>query len=85
MKLAAIEDVIGQLDELGIGAAPVRTGPNERPGFNVFRDGERMPVATVYVPLGGEGWVWGPAFEWGAGAGDDAATVAAKISRTIPR
>lgn len=81
---ATVAQVIDELDQLGLYAEPIRTTPDERAGLNVFKDGERYPAASVWVPKGEEGWIWGPSYQWGAYADDDAQTVAEKISRTIP-
>lgn len=82
MEQATVAQVIEQLDRLGLTGVVLRTKPEERAGINVFTDA-KFPAATVWVPKGEEGWIWGPNYQYGAYSDDDAQTVADKISRTI--
>lgn len=84
MTAATIEEVIAELTKLGIDADQVPRPPQEGvAGVNVWTDfSTRAPVTTIWR-RDGEGWIWGPSYQYGAYPEDDAATVAAKVSASL--
>jgi hypothetical protein len=89
MPTADTAAVITELKQLGLHAEllPADRVGTDLDSINVWEDpAERYPLTTVWPPRpsqDGDGWAWGPSFQFGAHADDDAETVAHKVSRTI--
>lgn len=81
---ATLEEVAEALKALGI-TTQIAKPIGHREYLNVYTGDNRRPTDTVWPPTTGSGWIWGPSFQWEAPADDDAETVAATISRTIPK
>jgi hypothetical protein len=85
---ATPQDVVEELTKLGLDAEPVVMADDDAPvGVSVWDPEQptRVPVATVWEPRKGtdDGWSWGPHFQYGAYADDDAETIAMKVSKTL--
>ncbi len=88
--MATVEEVAKALEELGLSVVVHQADPSRvpMPFINVHgEDNSRTrPIDTIWSPnpaVAGDGWAWGPSFQYGAYPDDDAVTVAHKISKSL--